>query len=42
MVTEKAMLIWRDERATPMDVLVASAVPRVDEEVLKEDVEMAM
>jgi len=39
---EKVVLTWREEGAALINVLVAAVVPGADEEVLKEDEEMAL
>ena len=35
-------MIWRDDRATMMDIVVAAVVPGADENVLEENEQMAM
>jgi len=41
-MAEEVVLTWRDKEATLVDALVAAVVPATDEEVLKEDEEMAL
>ena len=42
MTAEEAVLTWRGEGVTLVDVLIAAMVQRADEEVLEEDEKMAM